>query len=403
MEATLSFNACHVRYVPIAADSDSSRLFFCIRSQTRQWPVFRWTLKVQHSVRRLTSYRHELQQGAKCRHRRSCATVCSSTLGNAYSINDSTGTIPQLQGQQPDEAGADISLLAESLQGQWHEKLNRHLGHVLIKPSSARKVWWSCNQCPDGFPHIWVAAVYSRTRGSGCPFCSGKAICQHNTLATKAPQVALFWDAKKNHPMSPDQVTVFSTMRAHWKCSICLHEWQAAVSQKASGKSGCPECAKANRGRKADGTRQKHPTFAAANHALLKQWDHDRNRENGDFPDNTTLQSNKLIWWRCYACVKGRVHSWRARASSRTSIHKARGCPFCAGHKVCECNSLETVCPDIAADFDTQKNGVSAAEVTSSATIKYSWLSDEPGAKKRSVTQRTCYTRKQVNRGSGRN
>ncbi|KAL0032710.1 hypothetical protein WJX79_005232 [Trebouxia sp. C0005] len=88
MEATLSFNACHVR----------------------------WTLKVQHSVRRLTSYRHELQQGAKCRHRRSCATVCSSTLGNAYSINDSTGTIPQLQGQQPDEAGADISLLAESLQ-----------------------------------------------------------------------------------------------------------------------------------------------------------------------------------------------------------------------------------------------------------------------------------------------
>ncbi|DBA90887.1 TPA: hypothetical protein ACH3X2_004257 [Trebouxia sp. C0005] len=128
MEATLSFNACHVRR----------------------------TLGVQHSVRRLTSYRHELQQGAKCRPRRSYATVCSSSLGHAYSITDSTGTIPQQQGQQPDAAGVDISLLAEKLQGQWHEKLNRHLGHVLIKPcSNNRKVWWSCDQCPDGFPHIW--------------------------------------------------------------------------------------------------------------------------------------------------------------------------------------------------------------------------------------------------------
>jgi len=28
-------------------------------------------------------------------------------------------------------------------------------------------------------------------QGTGCPFCSGTAVCQHNTLATKAPQVAL--------------------------------------------------------------------------------------------------------------------------------------------------------------------------------------------------------------------
>ncbi len=55
---------------------------------------------------------------------------------------------------------------------------------------------------------------------------------------------------------------------------------------------------------------------------------------------------------------------------------------------------METVCPDIAADFDAEKNGVTAAEVTSSAGTKYSWLSDEPGAKKRSVNQRTNYTRK---------
>ncbi len=300
--------------------------------------------------------------------------------------------MPQQQGQQLNK-GPKTSLLADELQKQWHEKLNMHLGNIVIRPGSDRKVWWSCDQCPDSLPHIWEASVRHRTYGTGCPFCSGTAICQHNTLAKQAPDVALFWDAKKNHPLDPDQVTVSSNKRAHWKCSVCLYEWQAQVMRKARSKTGCPKCAKANPGRKADGTRQKHPTFARAK-ALLQQWDHDRNRENGNFPDNTSLQSNKHIWWQCQECPKGKVHSWQARASQRTSRKALTGCPCCAGQKICECNSLETVCPDIAAEFDVEKNGVSAAEVTSSASTKYSWLSDEPGAKKRTVAQRTTYTRK---------
>ena len=90
------------------------------------------------------------------------------------------------------------------------------------------------------------------------------------------------------------------------------------------------------------------------------------------------------------------MHSWQACPVDRTSPKKLKGCPCCAGQKVCECNSLETVCPDIAADFDVDKNGVTAAEVTSSAGAKYGWLSDEPGAKKRSVDQRTRFTRKKL-------
>ncbi len=229
--------------------------------------------------------------------------------------------MPQQQSPKLDSR-PDISLLAEELQGQWHDRLNMHLGNILITAGSGRKAWWSCDQCPDDFPHIWEATVADRTNGRGCPFCSGRAICQHNTLARKAPEVALFWDAKKNHPLSPDQVTVFSNMKAHWKCSDCLYEWQARVMVKVRGKSGCPKCAKANGNMPADGTRQKHPTFAAAKHALLQQWDHDRNRGFGNFPDNTSLQSNKLIWWQCQECLRGKVHSWQARASHRTHANQ---------------------------------------------------------------------------------
>ncbi|DBA68619.1 TPA: hypothetical protein ACH3X2_013557 [Trebouxia sp. C0005] len=303
----------------------------------------------------------------------------------------------QLQKEQGEEVGPNISLLADELQKSWREKLNMHLGNILIRPGSKRKVWWSCDQCPDSFPHIWQATVFNRTYGTGCPFCSGQAVCQHNTLAKNAPEVALFWDAEKNHPMSPDQVTVSSHMRAHRKCSACLHEWQTNVLNKVRGKSGCPKCAKANGNMPAEGTRQKHPTFAMAKHALLQQWDHDRNSKNANYPDHTTLRSHKLIWWQCHECPKGKVHSWQARPANRTSLKKPTGCPCCAGKKLCECNCLKTVCPDIAADFDAEQNGVSAAEVTSSAGTKYSWLSDKPGAKKRSVHLRTKYTIKKAN------
>ncbi len=290
--------------------------------------------------------------------------------------------------EQPEQIGPNTSMLAEEL----HVRRNMHHGNINIKPYSHRKVWWSCDQCPEGLPHVWEATVSHRTVGTGCPFCSGRAVCQHNTLATKAPQIALFWDAKKNHPLSPDRVTISSTMRAHWKCSTCLHEWQTAVSHKAHEKSGCPRCAGRNAGRKADGTRQKHNTFTGAKHALLQQWDHDKNSMNGNFPDSTSLQSSKLIWWRCQDCPKGKVHSWQASPNGGNA-KRARGCPYCDGKMLCECNSLETVCPDVAADFDAERNGIFPAEVTSSTITKYSWLSDEPGADKRSVSQRTLYTK----------
>ena len=126
----------------------------------------------------------------------------------------------QPSNEQPKEVAPTISMLAKELQAQWHQERNMHLGNSVIRPHSHHKVWWSCDQCPDSLPHIWAATVDNRSSGTCCPFCSGASTCQHNTLARQAPQVARFWDAKKNHPLSPDHVTVSSCMRVHWKCSV---------------------------------------------------------------------------------------------------------------------------------------------------------------------------------------
>jgi len=103
----------------------------------------------------------------------------------ASGVSNNTDSWQQPPKAQPKQVGPIISLLAKELQAQWHEERNMHLGGDVIKPYSNRKVWWSCDQCPDSLPHVWEAIVYSRSLGAGCPYCSGQEVCQHNSLGQK--------------------------------------------------------------------------------------------------------------------------------------------------------------------------------------------------------------------------
>ena len=141
-----------------------------------------------HHVRPLTSCAQEPHKSAQKLYGSMHATVCSLcyptwqgrvgilnclsftyarwSAGQAYSIRGNADSLPQQQRLQLD-ARPNISLLADKLQEQWYEKLNMHLGDILIRPSSKHKVWWSCGQRPDGFPHMWEATVRTRTYGTG--------------------------------------------------------------------------------------------------------------------------------------------------------------------------------------------------------------------------------------------
>ena len=235
-------------------------------------------------------------------------------------------------------------------------------------------------------PHLGSDKVSHRTSGTGCPFCSGRKVCSHNSLATKAPEATLDWHRDKNLPLSPESVTAQSNIRAHWCCAACQHEWRTQVCVRA--RNGCPKCAEAHPGCKQGCIRQKHPTFASCNDPLLAQWDHDLNAREGNYPDNTTLGSRKLIWWTCNHCPQVKMHRWQARAYSRSGAAQS-SCPVCAGKRVCTCNSLQTLYPEIAADFDVEANQIAPDQVTSSLHVKYRWLSDQPDAPLRSVNQRT--------------
>ena len=282
------------------------------------------------------------------------------------------------------QGGPDISRLDPHLQQQWDHAANTHLGGVDIRPQSKRKVRWICDQCPDGHLHSWSARVQSRTNGSGCPQCSGRKVCKHNSLATKAPAVAAQWDYEANDG-TPDGVVAQSNQPAHWHCDACGHEWRATICARVSKlKRGCPQCAESARTKK---KYVKQPTIAE-NPVLLAQWDHKRNAEQGHFPDRVRLQSAKQIFWLCNKCSVGQQHSWSAQPFSRTGPSKT-GCPCCSGHAACECNSLQALHPSIAAEWDHSRNEGQPSEYNAHSVHLAWWISPQRGSWQQTIKTRS--------------
>ena len=282
--------------------------------------------------------------------------------------------------QNAQQEGPDISLLSPALQEQWDHAANAHLGNIVIKPQSHKKVSWKCDACPDGYPHQWLATVTNRTSGSGCPQCNSRKVCKHNCLATKAPWIAAQWDYKANAALgTPDSIVAHSNQPAGWRCQVCSHRWTVSPHSRVKGQSGCPQCAPR-------GPLTKHPTFAESQHPLLKEWDHDRNGACGHFPEKIRLRSHKLVFWLCNKCPAVQQHSWLARPNNRTSS-KQTGCPICDGQVACKCNSLQALFPDIAAEWDYTKNTDQHSDY--SAGFIAWWCNPQRGSWQQKINSRT--------------
>lgn len=102
----------------------------------------------------------------------------------------------------------------EALLREWDTARNAPLTPQAVTYGSHTPVWW---RCENG--HEWEAVVYTRTHGSGCPFCAGKkAQAGFNDLATQYPELARQWDYTKNIPVLPADVTTGSHRLVWWKC-----------------------------------------------------------------------------------------------------------------------------------------------------------------------------------------
>jgi len=221
---------------------------------------------------------------------------------------------------------------------EWHPTKNGDLKPENFTRSSNKKVWW---KCPKGEDHDWEATVSSRSKGSGCPFCSGRRVNKDNNLAVLSPDLSNEWHPTKNGDLKPEDVKVGSHKKVWWKCPKEEdHDWETSVYIRSEG-CGCPFCA----GKRVS----KDNNLAVLSPDLSKEW---HPTKNGDLkPEDVTVGSHEKVWWKC---PKGEDHDWEAPVYSRS---KGSGCPFCAGQRASKDNNLAVLSPDLSKEWHPTKNG----------------------------------------------
>ena len=105
---------------------------------------------------------------------------------------------------------------------------------------------------------------------------------------------------------------------------------------------------------------------------LIDQWNVEK---NGSVTlDMFGKASKEVVWWTCPACG----HEYQARISSRT--YRKSGCPVCANQAVkIGINDLSTLFPDIASQWDIEKNGDLRPEMFTKGSEKRVWWRCECG------------------------
>lgn len=235
-----------------------------------------------------------------------------------------------------------LAAVAPELAAEWHSIKNEALTPCDVLPHSARKVWWICSS-----GHEYFSAINKRSYGRGCPVCSRKVPSKYRNLETEAPEVAKQWHPDRNGALSPSQVLPKSNKLVWWRCEKG-HEWQARVYARLS--SGCPDCH--------DAKRLVHKVIdnqGAARPAVLRELFpkliseidvslEDPRRIGDEYPG-----SYRRVAWQC---PKG--HKWVARICKRTA---GQNCPFCSNKRIDETNSLLSLRPEMALEWDSQRNG----------------------------------------------
>jgi len=129
------------------------------------------------------------------------------------------------------------NLLSEkaTLAKEWHKIKNRPLLPENVTLGSNKKVWWACKN-----NHEWQATINNRSKGRGCPYCSGRYPVLSRSLEKTRPGLTKEWHSEKNLPLTPKDVTPGSMKKLWWRCEKG-HQWQATVNNRAKG-SRCPDC-----------------------------------------------------------------------------------------------------------------------------------------------------------------
>ena len=118
----------------------------------------------------------------------------------------------------------------------WDYKKNAPLTPNDVAVKSSKRFYWIC---PKG--HSWYARVSDLTAANtGCPYCSGKRVTKDSNLEKLFPYVASQWDYSKNKGI-PSHYSAHSAKKVWWICPKG-HSWEAVIGNRTTNGTGCPFC-----------------------------------------------------------------------------------------------------------------------------------------------------------------
>ena len=266
------------------------------------------------------------------------------------------GTIP-IPGEN------DFATMHPDLAAQWHPTKNGDLSPDSILPSSNRKVWWLCPISGGE----WQATPNHRTRDNALldsPFKQNKKLLRgYNDLASRS-DVANEWHPTKNGDLTPEMVTVGSGKKVWWLCPISGGEWQAVIHKRTSG-DGSPFVANKVVLAGYNDISSNFPSIAAQWHPTM----------NGNLtPDQVFYGSTKKVWWLCP------TYNLPFDSSPRDRVKFGVQTPFETGQRVAPgFNDLQTLNPELAAQWDFERNDVTPDQVAPFSNKKFWWVCDKTG------------------------
>lgn len=257
----------------------------------------------------------------------------------------------------------------------WNYEKNGNLKPEDFLSKSNKKVWWKCTICGKE----WESTICAKSHTTICKECTytnnNRTYVKKgsNDLATKYPDLLMEWDYEKNI-IKPDEIAFSSAKKVWWKCEKG-HVWESSPLSRIKRDSKPNQCPFCSNQKLLPGFND----FATICPELLKEWDYAKNKKT---PNQIIRGSNLKAYW---LCDKG--HSYEASIGRRMA---GTGCPFCAGQKVLKgFNDLQSQYPEIAKEWDYNKNKIKPDEIAAKSGKNVWWICDNGHSWKSIVVNRT--------------
>lgn len=257
----------------------------------------------------------------------------------------------------------------EILHTVWNEDAN---GPFVESLSAMDNFSWLCEKDPSLTYKAKLSSLIARHKNGwipgekecSCPVCKGHVrVPGYNDVFTLYPELKKQW-SKSN---TDDPSTLSFDKKVKWVCPTSGGKWDATVNQrirngKDNGFKSVFETGK-----------RVLPGFndIATTHPEVPQWwDYEKNEKT---PQEITSYHHGKVWW-----IDENGNSYQM--SPEKKCERGQGSPFDAGKQVAPGKSFGDLRPDLAKQWNYEKNGdISPYDITPKSSRKFWWICPETG------------------------